>query len=179
MNLRRAIIFGCGRFLGFTFPALYSEFLSLATRGDPTSSATHCLSDLLLHCKHAVPYYAERMAGLTKDDIIKNPEDCLQTLPLLTKAIIREDFDRLKSTDLEHRKWYYNTSGGSTGVPIRLIQDREYRSRSRAVTMLFSHFADREEGEPVMFLWGSEREILASSIGIKAKFPLSSSIPRG
>lgn len=138
-------------------------------RGDPAESAAKCLKEVLLHCRRSVPYYAKLMTTLTERDIIDNPEECLRTLPILTKNIIRAKFDQLKSGDLLHRKWYYNTSGGSTGIPVRLIQDNEYNSRSRAVTMLSSHFAGCEEGEPVVFVWGSEREILQASIGIKAK----------
>ena len=70
---------------------------------------------------------------------------------------------------LARREWYYNTSGGSTGVPIKLIQDKEYRSLSAAVTMLYSRLAGREEGEPETFVWGSERDILQRSVGLKAR----------
>jgi phenylacetate-coenzyme A ligase PaaK-like adenylate-forming protein len=168
MNLRKAITFGCASLLGYNFPALYAEYLHAVTQGDPACTAAGALRDMLLHCKRSVPYYAELMAGLSQDDISEDPEACLRTLPILTKDIIRAQFDRLKSNDLNARKWYYNTSGGSTGVPIKLIQDKEYRSRVRAITMLFSRLVGREEGEPVLYLWGSEREILESSAGIKA-----------
>ena len=84
----------------------------------------------------SVPYYVKLMSTLTERDIIDNPEACLRMLPILTKDIIRVKFDQLKCEDLARREWYYNTSGGSTS--IKLIQDKEYRSLSAAVTMLNS-----------------------------------------
>lgn len=155
---------------GFRFPQLYFEYLQAVLRGNPAESAAGCLKEILLHCRRSVPYYAELMTALTERDIIDSPEACLRTLPILTKDIIRAKFNRLKSDDLERRKWHYNTSGGSTGVPIKLIQDKEYRSLGAAVTMLYSHLAGREEGEPIAFVWGSERDILQASVGFKARF---------
>jgi phenylacetate-CoA ligase len=138
-------------------------------RGDPAESASGCLTKILLHCQRSVPYYAKLMTTLTERDIIDSPAACLHTLPILTKDTIRAKFDQLKSEDLARRTWHYNTSGGSTGIPIKLIQDKEYRSLSAAVTMLYSHLIGREEGEPVVLVWGSERDILQASVGLKAK----------
>jgi phenylacetate-CoA ligase len=170
MNLRRKMIFSYARLRGFRFPQLYSEHLQAVMRGDPAESAAGCLREILLHCRRSVPYYAKLMAALKESEIIDDPEACLRTLPVLTKDIIRAKFDQLKSEDLAGRKWYYNTSGGSTGIPIKLIQDEEYSSRARAVTMLSSRLIGYEEGEPAVFVWGSEREILQASVGIKARF---------
>ena len=162
MNSRKALIFASARLFGYRFPALYADHLRALSQDDLAHSAASALSGILLHCKRSVPYYTELMTGLTEHEIIATPKACLRTLPILTKDIIRAQFDRLKSSDLGTRTWYYNTSGGSTGIPIKLIQDKEYRSKVRAITMLFSHLAGREEGEPVLYLWGSEQDILTS-----------------
>jgi phenylacetate-CoA ligase len=170
MNPRRQILNSYARLRGFRFPQLYAEHLQAVIWGDPAESAAECLKEILLHCQRSVPYYADLMAGLKESEIIDDPEACLRTLPILTKDIIRDEFEYLKSEDLACRKWYYNTSGGSTGIPIKLIQDKEYSSRARAVTMLLSRLIGCEEGEPVVFVWGSERDILQASVGIKARF---------
>ena len=44
---------------------------------------------------------------------------------------LRERFEDLKSDDLSQRRWKYNTSGGSTGEPVRFIQDQEYEGEDR------------------------------------------------
>ena len=169
MNLRRQIIFNYARMRGLRFPQLYSEHVRAVMRGDPAESAAGCLREILLHSRRSVPYYAKLMATLKESEIIDDPEGCLRTLPILTKDIIRAEFDQLKSEDLTRREWYYNTSGGSTGVPIKLVQDKEYRSLSVAVTMLYSHLVGHEEGEPIAFVWGSERDIFQASVGLKAR----------
>jgi len=169
MNLRKQIIFTHAWLRRSQFPALYTEYFQEGMRADPARSAAGRLREILLHCRRAVPYYAEAMAGLTDSEMIDDPEACLRTLPVLTKNIIRSNFDRLSSNDLASRKWFYNTSGGSTGVPIKLIQDKEYRERTAAVTSLYSRLAGCDLGEPVVFVWGSERDILQNAAGIKAR----------
>jgi phenylacetate-CoA ligase len=71
---------------------------------------------------------------------------------------------------LERRKWFFNTSGGSTGEPVRFIQDRDYAARIGAITLLFSKLAGREIGECEVRLWGSERDIIHGSEKWKTRF---------
>ena len=50
-----------------------------------------------------------------------DPESYLQQLPILTKDHIRGNLDQLTSADLSRCRWFFNTSGGSTGEPeVRL-----------------------------------------------------------
>src|SRR5260370_38785907 len=77
-------------------------------------------------------------------------------LPILTKKVISERFEQLTSIDLGQRKWEFNTSGGSTGEPVKLIQDREYGDRSHALQQFYSTWAGAETGDSKMLVWGSE-----------------------
>jgi len=83
----------------------------------------------------------------------------LQSLPILRKETIRANFEHLQSADLQRRNWSYNTSGGSTGEPIRLIQDSEYHDRSRAITLLYFRLLGCELGEPLLRVWGSQADV--------------------
>ncbi|MDF5706261.1 MAG: AMP-binding protein [Nostoc sp. S4] len=126
---------------------------------------------MLTHCYKFVPYYAKLIDSLPNKEIIQQkPELYLCQLPILTKDIIRTNFEQLKSTDLAQRQWYLNTSGGSTGEPIKLIQDAEYNDHSTAISLLYSYIAGRELGEPEVRLWGSERDIFQGTMGWKANF---------
>jgi phenylacetate-CoA ligase len=107
-----------------------------------------------------VPYYA----GLWEKQGVRHlhPDDPwhdLQRLPVLTKADIRNHAESLQSLDLHRRKWSYNTSGGSTGEPVRLIQDREYEDRCKALTLLYYSRLGYQLGQPIVCLWGSERDL--------------------
>jgi phenylacetate-CoA ligase len=104
--------------------------------------------------------------SLARPSTVKN---FLQSLPILRKSIIRKEFEELKSKDLPSRQWYYNTSGGSTGEPIRLIQDKAFALRATAVTWLMSCWAGKEPGELEVSIWGSERDILGSTMELKSR----------
>ena len=94
----------------------------------------------------------------------------LQNYPILTKDIIKKEFENLKSDDLENRKWFLNTSGGSTGKPVKFIQDMEFRNIQRIITYEQKSWAGYEFGEFMIKLWGNEKEILSDKKNYKAMF---------
>ncbi len=134
----------------------YREYLRQFEQGIPADATANGLGALLEHARARVPYYRD----LIPSGSLSDPFDVLRQMPLLTKDIIRRDLARLKSADLASRDWHFNTSGGSTGVPVRFVQDSAYAARERAITLLFSHLAGRDLGQPMVLLWGSERDIL-------------------
>src|SRR5258708_8762383 len=125
MNIRKALYFRYKRLIGSSFPLIYEDWIRQDRAGIAPDTTKRLLVQLLAHCQQSVPYYSELMKGVG-GNFEHDPEAYLLQLPILTKGIIRERFEQLKSTDLKHRKWYFNTSGGSTGEPVKLIQDRYY-----------------------------------------------------
>lgn len=171
MNWRKPayLFYATGR--GYQFPLLLSDYLRAYERGVNRETITVALRQLVRHCRKAVPYYAElwEMAGvrLLEDG---DPQEHLRKLPILTKEIIRANFSRLQSKDLPRRKWQINTSGGSTGEPIRLIQDSAYDDCSAALALFYNSLLGCEVGEPVVRLWGSERDLEDGTKSRKARF---------
>ena len=133
--------------------------LEFAPTEDIETYQSERLGSLINHAKEQVPYYKEVLAGITAEN--------LRNAPILTKDIIRTRFEDLKSSDLESRAWYRNSSGGSTGKPITVIQDREYANWS-ASNMYFFSMGQKMYGESQINLWGSERDLLKGSIGVRA-----------
>ena len=127
------------------------------------------LKRLLIHCYKNVPYYQDVLveSRVIVDDRVDLTK--FSNIPVLTKEIIREHFEDLKSRDLNKRKWYLNTSGGSTGEPVKFLQDSVNWDRGMAGKWFFSTFAGKDVGDKEIKLWGSERDILKGSIGFKAK----------
>jgi phenylacetate-CoA ligase len=97
-------------------------------------------------------------AGIVNDVGAVNFED-FSRIPLLDKLIIRTNYEKLKSDDLNARKWYENTSGGSTGEPVRLIQDRGYHQLRTSLVILQDLWSGYSMCEKTIILWGSERDI--------------------
>jgi phenylacetate-CoA ligase len=123
---------------------------------------------MLQHCQKSAPYYRE-LIEQSGQRYVRDPQRFLSRFPILTKDIIRQNFARLQSDDLDSRNWTYNSSGGSTGEPIRLIQDRQFTDYQMAIQWLSFTWAGRNLGEPGVHLWGSERDILHQTVGLKKK----------
>lgn len=114
------------------------------------------LFNLLDSSVHTIPYYInwskEHNIRLSHDRINQQ----LTQFPIMTKEILRKQYDDLYNLN-NTKKYRFNTSGGSTGVPVRLIQDRRYIMESgRWLDSIPGHLM----GDKVIKLWGSEKEIL-------------------
>src|SRR5690606_15952029 len=123
VNLRKWLYFTLVRMRGQRLGSYYRQMVKAEREGIPPDTTKRLLVELLEHCKQCVPYYSKLIRELG-DGFRDDPEAYLRDFPILTKDIIRSHFDELKSRDLDRRRWFYNTSGGSTGEPVRLIQDR-------------------------------------------------------
>lgn len=139
--------------------AYFREALDVDRRNLQDNAQRKYLIRLLRHCREHVPYYRELMRQFPLG-WEKEPIAYLQTLPILTKGVVRQKFDELKSDDLARRKWVVNTSGGSTGEPVRFIQDRQYHRHLAALTDIHYLWLNHRPGDRMVMLWGSERDIL-------------------
>ena len=90
-------------------------------------------------------------------------------LPQLVKADIRAEGDALYVPDhcAGARK---NTSGGTTGEPVVILQDRDFGEWGRAYKEFYAERAGYRPGKRLVKIWGSERDILSGTIGFKNKF---------
>ncbi|HCG99183.1 MAG TPA: capsule biosynthesis protein CapK [Actinobacteria bacterium] len=116
----------------------------------------------LIQCAYtSVPYYHEAIKAANVIDA----SGCIDmrrfsNIPLLDKGIIRDRFDDLATGELKNRKWFVNTSGGSTGEPIELIQDKEYDDWNRAIKLLYNQWTGYSLGSGEARLWGSRGDML-------------------
>lgn len=169
MSIRKSIYFSYLSLRGSNLPRYYEELLKEDRYGLPADITNRLLAKMLTHCRSSVPYYAD-IINKTEGSFISSPTNYLSLLPFLTKDIIRKEFEKLKSNDLDKRRWYFNTSGGSTGEPVKFIQDQDFGDRSLAIALLFSKWAGGELGNPEIRLWGSEQEVFHGTLGLKARF---------
>jgi phenylacetate-CoA ligase len=118
------------------------------------------LSNLLIHSYTNIPYYREILG---KAEVIIEGIVHLENfyrVPVLTKDIIRREKEKLYSKDRDKRHFFMNSSGGSTGEPLRFIQDLNYKDWSLATSYYLNVMAGKSVGRPELKLWGSERDIL-------------------
>ncbi len=164
-HINKPVRFAYEQARGRTFWDYYRRFLREDSEGVAPETTNQLLINLLTHCQKAVPYYADIMQQIGTD-FRADPQAYLTHLPILTKAIIRNQATQLTSTDLHQRKWMSNSSGGSTGEPSRFIQDTDFNDRSRAITALFARWLGKEVGDLEIALWGSERDIFAGHASV-------------
>lgn len=121
------------------------------------------LEELLLHSYRNVPYYSRILpqAGVIENGGVKLEN--FHNIPILTKEIIRREGENLYSKDYKQRHSYKNSSGGSTGEPVKLIQNKQYQAWGLAARFFFNSWTGKEVGEPEIKLWGSERDIFEGS----------------
>jgi phenylacetate-CoA ligase len=123
---------------------------------------------VLGHAAAHVPFYRSALRGL-EAEIETDPAAALRRLSPVTKETIRTRFADLCSDDLSKRRSYEQTSGGSTGEPVRFIQDMHFRDRDNAIQMLMSTWTGWKPGEREVMVVGSEREILENNLAFQAR----------
>ena len=146
----RMFKFGLARTLKPSFYIDYGARKRELSRTDPMVVSGHHLAEMLHFCEHHNPYYASLSVTATE----------LHQWPVLTKDILREKFAELQSQNARFR-YYENSSGGSSGRPVKLIQDHSYRRWSaRTQEYYFRVFLDVEWNHvPNLWLWGSDRDM--------------------
>ncbi|MFS0555436.1 phenylacetate--CoA ligase family protein [Brevibacillus sp. 179-C9.3 HS] len=119
------------------------------------------LRGLLLHAFKHVPYYRSILREV--DVVSANGTVQLNNfsqIPLLGREALQTNYEALKSDDIAIRNWYENWSGGSTGEPVRLLQERNYFDWNQAVKILFYQWCGRELVDKQVVLWASERDLM-------------------
>ena len=121
------------------------------------------LTKLLKHAHQNCPYYTKVLseAGVIKNDSVIL--DNFEKIPFLTKKELREHFNDIKSRKKVSKKSWVDTSGGSTGVPVKFIKDNKSWDFGIASQIFFTHLVGKEIGEKEIKLWGSERDTLKGS----------------
>jgi len=153
---------------GKSFSKEYKTILSLKTKQQLREFQQQKLKELILHSYKNVPYYTKIF---DKINIVKNNQVDLtkfKKIPILTKELIKENFDDLISKDINKRKWFYKSTGGSTGEPLTIIQDNNFSKWNMATVKYYFHDClkiDRDNVKQIR-LWGATRDFSQGLKGI-------------
>ena len=106
MNIRGWLYSRYTELKGRGYPVLFEKLCQEIDAGISPDLLIQNLRNILSYCRANVPYYAQIMSQIEDDQLLEqNPEIYLQKLPILTKEIIRQNFEQLKSKDLPKKKW--------------------------------------------------------------------------
>ncbi len=111
-----------------------------------------------------VPYYHRlfKELNLSPEDI-RTIED-LEKLPILTKDIIKSNWEDFKPATLSSMKYYEQATGGSTGTPFKYRLLKSDRFLSAALLYRGWGYAGYELGDKMAFLAGSSLGVGTKSV---------------
>jgi len=111
------------------------------------------LANILRHANSNIPYY-KGMPNI-------NASLDISGIPLLSKEDIRKYSSDMVAPSNFTSDPYWNTSGGSTGEPVRILQDKNYLACSRYLTYSQKKLTGFRWGMPWIKIWGNEQEIFS------------------
>jgi phenylacetate-CoA ligase len=114
------------------------------------------LEQVLEYANTYVPYYRGlfKEIGFHPSDFAANPA-CFQELPLLTKNLIRQNYDRLITLEPARQNSLIRAkTGGTTGEPMRFMQDQIYDNYRAAHIFHQMEWSGWQLGQPQGWLWG-------------------------
>lgn len=123
---------------------------------------------LINHAYKNTPYYHKLFNTLElKPQNIKNFAD-LQQLPILTKEIIKNNFNELTSQNYTKDKPTPSATSGSTGEPMRFLINRHWRACNMAAAYREWTWTGYKIGDRMAYLWSSSHDI-SQQAKLKAK----------
>lgn len=119
------------------------------------------LNLILTHASHTVPYYRQLFSdlGLIKNSVVIFSDFSeIESIPILSKEIIKQQKEEMFSSEYIARRAYENSSGGSTGEPVHVLQDGNYLENAQANFILVKSWRGIDAFDSTIALWGAERD---------------------
>lgn len=144
--------------------------LSLAQQEEIRKKSAH---HLLSHCLQNVPYYRDifQAQGFQVDSVLKDLK-YIQDLPVLTKALVRENTERIRLPAAIHER----KTGGSTGQSVFFYYDTEGLDWTAAINLeaydmarSYRHRSDAHIGADLGFAEPEGRAKLLDSLKLAAQ----------
>lgn len=123
------------------------RMMSADHEGDQTRASR--LTALLGHARSEVPFYSE-IADLN-----------LSSFPVVNKGVLKQEGPRMLAAGTDPSRFHVASTSGSTGIPLRVVQDRRKRARSNAETIYWGRMAGYNVGNPLihMKVWSGRNRI--------------------
>jgi len=148
--------------------AYLREFRTLQFQSETESAVRQrlALARVLKHASARIPFY-QGLDLPSQEDIGVDPLAALRAFPRLGKDRVVADLDSL------HVEMglgtFTNASGGSTGTPVRILQDRVYLDNSLAAEALFLEWAGLPPRARLVSLWGAPRDLGGQRVSLRRR----------
>jgi phenylacetate-CoA ligase len=116
---------------------------------------------VLQHAQSTVPYYRDLFARLGFDASAFRSFDELQSIPPLTRELLREHFAALKSTAVPEDAVTRRSTGGTSGKPVTVLLDRDGEAERMLVNHRMYAMMGRPLGAPTLMIAGSPIDAVA------------------
>jgi phenylacetate-CoA ligase len=139
------------------FPELFEPMLQRFETLDDAAQQTRVLDllqKLIRRAQRTVPFYQRRFVGRE----LRRLED-LASFPLLSREDVRNSSRDLISRSHARLGARWNSTGGSTGQPLRLLQSHLTRTLSMANRLRCCRWYGVPRGSRIAFIWGAERDL--------------------
>jgi phenylacetate-CoA ligase len=113
------------------------------------------LERLLVYAHRNVPYYSDVLDGLDLDPARAAQPEHFSRLPVLTKALIRQNRARLCSTTLAGNRLHANSTSGSTGEPLCFYTDDRISAYLKASVIRNKEWTGWRMSSREACLWGA------------------------
>ncbi|MFO7653421.1 MAG: phenylacetate--CoA ligase family protein [Candidatus Krumholzibacteriia bacterium] len=125
------------------------------SRADLEGQRLARLRSLLTHAAASSPLHAHRLAAAGIDPAAVRGIEDLASLPLLTKADIRDATAEIVSSRYSRDDLVPAKTGGSTGEALRVYCDRAGVERRAAAALRADTWAGWRLGQPLAAVWGN------------------------
>lgn len=117
------------------------------------------LRKLLDYAGNTFPYYRELFAELNFDPRKVTSVNDLKVLPILTKDIIRRNWEKFLPEERIKKKLVLCHSGGSTGSPLTFYTDKDSYAKMEASMLRSFSWAGVKENDSIAFIWGAPQDL--------------------
>ena len=125
------------------------------SRDEIAAIQNESLQKLVHHCYENVPYYTKLFDRLyLKPEDIQTRADLIK-LPILTKQIIRDNYDDMIPRDMPSSRLIKSSTGGSTGMPLHFCKDANEWSGQKAATLRAWEWYGLHLGDKIFSLGGN------------------------
>lgn len=123
----------------------------------------HKLKSLINHCYKNIPYYKNLFDenGIHPDDIVDL--ESYKNIPLLKKQNIRDNSEELIDPRISKKDLCCSSTGGSTGIPVKIYKSREDREYGFAVRYRSNKWCGWEYGDKSAWIVSDTRRLMDSN----------------